>query len=630
MKINAIRIYAEVLEQGLDFKEYIKSTGYQGPIYNAYTKKSREGFSSKDSIIDRIRKTKDIDILISVICGKCEYPLLMVEYSTAVPTDDHKMQRSDVYYWSAVFKCPIMKISPSNKGMGQDFGGGSKFTDEYEQVVSYNRGAIFYPIAWDCIAGFDTLPTKENALSCINYNASILSILKSLIKVFEQVNSFENYFDKLRKLYAIEYATTLNSFTEEELHGVIVNSTRFEWQGKKLKVKINRFGHAMDPDRGILFFINMLVGTSNAIAEIQVNRSSTYNARGGYKALFDALSVSALLKEYVTKIITKKNNAFSEEDALYIFKTALNINNLPIKKKASKLYYIEDEELYNFLTTHPTMVSKSIFMLSTELQLTDINRNIICKITWDSAPIYKYLSTIATKNYAITPLSLLSIKDAKEDLITYASVELYKKMYCKLLAVSYPGAQGDRCILIGSGRKVLRTYIDIIAYKDNESCLKIFLQENKEYFSKSVGDVKKLNALISNPESMQGLMKLFEKTIGKRSAENTFISIGAKYSKNIPYFKVDYIFMFNIDNNLDDYTQINYTVAVINMKLANDFIPLMDSSQRLEGIIKMDKIYVIDPKGTSNVGVGENVDKYDIIDQDLPMVAENPDTYDKE
>ena len=94
MKIDTIRIYAEVLEQGLDFKEYINQINKDYDIVNIYTKKVRGNLSSEDSLTDRIRKSKDVDVLITIISNNKEYPLLMIEYSTAVPTDDHKMQRS--------------------------------------------------------------------------------------------------------------------------------------------------------------------------------------------------------------------------------------------------------------------------------------------------------------------------------------------------------------------------------------------------------------------------------------------------------------------------------------------------------------------------------------------------------
>ena len=98
MKIDELRVYAEVLEQGLDFKDYLIRTSFKGPIKIIYSKKGRSNITSDDSLISRLRKSKDIDVLITAISGGDEFPILMVEYSTAVPTDDHKMQRSDLYY----------------------------------------------------------------------------------------------------------------------------------------------------------------------------------------------------------------------------------------------------------------------------------------------------------------------------------------------------------------------------------------------------------------------------------------------------------------------------------------------------------------------------------------------------
>ena len=104
MRLEEIRIYAEVLEQGLDFKSYLeellKEENKNAEIKNIYSKKCRNKvFSDSDSMIDRVRKLKDFDVLISAIDSDNEYPILIIEYSTAVPTDDHRMQRSDVYFW---------------------------------------------------------------------------------------------------------------------------------------------------------------------------------------------------------------------------------------------------------------------------------------------------------------------------------------------------------------------------------------------------------------------------------------------------------------------------------------------------------------------------------------------------
>ena len=93
MKADKIRIYAQVLEQGLDFKSYIEKASFKGEITIAYAKKAAPRPDPSDSLVRRLRRLKDIDVLITAEGSGKEYPLLMVEYSTAVPADDHRMQR---------------------------------------------------------------------------------------------------------------------------------------------------------------------------------------------------------------------------------------------------------------------------------------------------------------------------------------------------------------------------------------------------------------------------------------------------------------------------------------------------------------------------------------------------------
>lgn len=593
MKIEEIRVYAEVLEQGLDFKEYLIKAGFNGEIHNVYTKKSREEITSKDSLTDRIRKCKDVDVLLTAIIGDNEFPLLMVEYSTAVPTDDHKMQRSDVYFWSSVFKVPMLKIYPTNKGMDQQFGGGDKFTDEMEEVLAFRKGGLFYPVNWRTIKGLDTLETKKNALSCIYYSEEIFDLIKTILLSFKQSSNYSDYFIFLRKDYETKHKSILLKYKDNDLTSIIVNSTRFNWANNKLISKINRFGHAMDPDRGVLYFTNMLIGASRCITEIQVNRPDDIKARGGYGSLFDSTAQESCLLNYVKNIIQNKNNIFSVDDALFILKKALNIESYDIFKKVSKTsFIINDNDLLMFLKNNPSMTSKCIFFLSTKLILTDKTRKEICSIEWNELPIQKYFSTLYTFNYKKTKIVELSLQDAKEDIITFASVELYKKIFCDLLAVSYPGAQGDRCILAGEGRTALRDYIDIIAYKIEGNSVIVFLEECKDDMKNTPSDAKKLNEIISNPIKQAGLLKLFTKTTGHTKIDKTKISIGSKITNNIPSLDVDYIFMFDILNNDPHYTIIKYSVALIDMSLAEIFKPLLNEL-KLKGQMKFDKIYRI-------------------------------------
>ncbi|WP_231860254.1 hypothetical protein [Helicobacter himalayensis] len=109
MKIDELRIYAECLEQGLDFKEYFSKINKDFGIKNIYFTKIRGNLLATDSILQRISKLKDFDVIVTILCDSKEFPILLVEYSTAVPTDDHKMQRSDVYFWASIFQISCVK-----------------------------------------------------------------------------------------------------------------------------------------------------------------------------------------------------------------------------------------------------------------------------------------------------------------------------------------------------------------------------------------------------------------------------------------------------------------------------------------------------------------------------------------
>lgn len=595
MHIEQIRIYAEVLEQGIDFKEYLEKSDVNCPIVNVYSRKVHGEICETDSIITRLRKSKDADILITAISKGLEYPLLMVEYSTAVPTDDHIMQRSDVYYWGAVFHVPVMKIYSPSKGVGQQFGGGYKIRPEDEMLISRRFGAVFYPIHWQTLNNSDVLETKEYALSCIAYNTEIQKIVNRLIKAFQTNKSHNDFYLFLLSAYDKKVAdAALTEYNEKgNLKDLIANSARFQWLGEKIKVKINRFGHAMDPERGVLFFANMLLGAKNVISEIQVNRVFEYNARGGYKSLFDQAPHEDELHGYVKKIISTQNNIFTEENALYIIKTVWNLPLELIEKSCDGNYFITDEKLYDFLKHSSSMAVKSIFYLSTSLVLSDKNRNTICTITWSDKSVRRYLKNIYVVNYTPINIQALTMNSAQEDIVTFCSVEIYKKLNFDLLAVSYPGAQGDRCVLTGCGRKVLRTYIDIIACGNVGGKTTVYLEECKANIINSSKDVKKLQQFISDPEKINGLKALYRKILNKTDSFDIKIGIGAKASTACTPLNADYIFMFDIDNKTTDMTVIRYNVAVIDTGLINVFLPLSDENGKLIGELRYPKIYII-------------------------------------
>ena len=187
---------------------------------------------------------------------------------------------------------------------------------------------------------------------------------------------------------------------------------------------------------------------------------------------------------------------------------------------------------------------------------------------------------------------MLSNKALNEDLITYSSVELYKKLKCQLLAVSYPGAQGDRCLLEeGKGKKNKRIYIDIVAVKDSS----IFLEEAKDQLSKSKEDIKKLIDIADKDSDKFKWLKNFIGTYKPSISANFDVNISIAAAKPREYMpikqEIDYIILFWIDDSTTT-VDVRYEIFVCNLSLFNFFKPL-STNNKLLGTIKLQPIYVM-------------------------------------
>ncbi|BCZ18349.1 hypothetical protein NHP190003_16310 (plasmid) [Helicobacter sp. NHP19-003] len=575
MKIDEIRIYAECLEQGLDFKDYLLEIDRDLFIKNIYLPKFRGEPRDNDSQLLRILKLKSFDLAISIISNNSEIPILLIEYSTAVPTDDHKMQRSDVYFWSGIFKIPVMKISPFNKNSFNEHGGGDKINNQGEVALALNNNAVVYFINF----GYqnNTLLTNKERLSCIDKTTEIGKVLSVLIKEFLQHKNFDIVYKNL--LHSFECVIDKNL---APLKNVFTNSTRFKREGNDIIVKINRFGHAMDPDRGILFFINMLFGNDYTITKFTIERKN----KESYKTLFDTLS-----KTKLNQINSLIEQGVSAHRVLKIFMIATGIN-IRLEEVAPAHFQIKDDEFLRFLRTYGNNVYKSIFLNSKELRLCNLDNAIICRISWSPSVATLYKDSLREKAHR-EPLLIVPLdsKNIKEDIITLASVEVFKRIGCEILATSYPGAQADRAILIGSGRKMKRIYIDIIASKTKEDNFYVFLHENKDKSSKIKEDIQKLQNIKNNHISE---LNVLLKKLNKSSFDTLFLGIGFKYSCEIinKIEDIDYIFAFDLNTNNDN-TNILFSVAVVNLDLIDFFGALKNSQRKLQGTIVLDKVYRI-------------------------------------
>ncbi len=69
-----------------------------------------------------------------------------------------------------------------------------------------------------------------------------------------------------------------------------------------------------------------------------------------------------------------------------------------------------------------------------------------------------------------------------------------------------------------------------------------------------------------------------------------FLGLGAKYAKDSAFFNVDYVFVFDICQNQFQ-TLIQWNIAVINFDLCDIFKLLLNSENKLQGVMAMDLIY---------------------------------------
>lgn len=597
-QIDSLRIYCEVYEQGLDFKSYLDNVlcdkNIMCDISVCYLSKN----SKTNSIFSRLTQVKNYDLLISAISGNDESILLAVEYSAAVPTDDHIMQRSDGEYWCAKYNVPYLKISPTVKRMDENkgHGGGNKISWEFEQYVALKSGLPYYKINWNStIDNPDLLSINSEKLSCIQYSEDLYKLLLSLIEAYIEQDDKISYFSIALNNYNSTYLNLKGKYNLDKIKEIFPNSTRLRWSGDNITVKINRFGHAMDPDRGIVYFMSMLLGRENVISEFQMQRDG-FECNGGYGSLYDRISnynscISEMRGYY------NKGNVISPKEAFSLFLKATNLNDVFTKStwSANNRVNLNSEELMTYLGKDGGISHKFLFLLSKKIILSDQNRDVLVSIEYDGDVVNSYLNSLNTIDKSITKIHPILKKEITEDLITFASAELYKKSNIALLAVSYPGAQGDRCILIpslnGSGRKVERKYIDVVGYISSNNHLKVYLQENKKNLSESASDCNKLNELKSKHNAE--IHEFVRKTCSSKSIDAIILGVGAEQPQNIPAYDVNYIMTFNFSNISS--SEIFWNIWICDTKLIDDFKDIISDDGKLRGTLKLPTtIFAID------------------------------------
>lgn len=546
--IDEIRIYYESYEQALHFVKPALTIFNSLPIFLIKKSKDYKKYSSR---LAPIVFWKDQDILISVVSNKIEYPIVAIEFSTAVFTEDHELQRSDSLASSSENNCLYIKISPTKKRSPSDHGGNIDFdfSEPFRLIFNKTKNISFH-IEWPLLEDNDTLiKNDETYLSCPPKNKGFEEIIKKvftyLINLKEIKSDWLNLLTKdiLNNNIPIENESLkiwISKFKEQKNfnHSLISSSRTNLSKDGELTLKINRFGHAMDPERGMLVFYG------NIYEKVRTKFIFNKNIKSWYKDT---------PKEKVIEAIIKNSGIKDKKTLLRIFSlgTGLSDNksfNEIINNLSENNLVINIDK---FLESSYELLNKSlrtIFRYSNSLLITNETNTNSILLTWDNKLLifknenFKEITKICERN------------DYDEDDITYITVhQVLRANKAKIVSVSYPGAQGDRAILPESslGRRQIRKYIDIISIISNKY---INLNESKGKFniSEIKSDIEKLNNYRVNKEYKDALYVLINKINDQMKDKEILLSVSFWMNsktnlKQIPTNEIDFFVAINFD-----------------------------------------------------------------------------------
>jgi len=407
---------------------------------------------------------KKPDILMTVIQDDKEYPILFIEFSTAVFTEDHELQRFDGLVTSARNRCLYVKISPTKKESPYEHGGQVEF--DYSKpfsLVLKRYNLPYFHFEWVCDSK-GLVETDPEYPSCPRQNDELEWLIGTILHQMIEGGVLQEWVSKItaslqERPYFKRWIEQLESTPQVDVK--TLNTSRTRWVQRDptlnmevLELKFNRFGHAMDPERGMLAFYASLFPT--VVSKMMFNDSNDawykdipkedeirqYIQRNGLKRAYDFLYCFALgsglyQNEEFMRIVEK----FRTEAASHI---TLDITEFTQN---------------NFLKLSKPL--KTILAYSALFVIEDYNGQIRVMLKWRDFPDVRVFDSYPE----ITEIKERAVLD--EDDVTYVAVHnILKRNGFRIIAVSYPGAQGDRRILVepGTGRRQPREYVDIISF----------------------------------------------------------------------------------------------------------------------------------------------------------------------
>lgn len=539
--MKEFRVYYECLEQGYN---------YIMPIINGALK----GYDTRVFLVRRPKKSNDLnegsiaailqmttpDALITGISddGK-EIPLILVEFTEAVTTEDHELQRTYGAIAAYLSDCYYLKVA-GEKQSEKVFGGASYNPYSTPRIFIDKVNYEGYIISkWETEKDNNyTLRRNEEFLSCPPsmdiFNDTITSVVKSFVE-----NDATWYVDSISLLKARDsykkYRALVDAATgaDDLLKGWMgrrdsnMNKLRYFVSDKSIGAKINRFGHAMDPDRGILTFISFLFSENRDVYGVY----ALVRPRGGDLLKSDLVTLQDMKRKTVAAIKKDGGIPFWFQDEL-----------IKAAKRATSLSDIIDFQYVWEKHMDEIADNKVVMTLAFFLDGIKLNYNGIT-LKWDKRALLNtrsrnFIPAFAKKwgfSFHNVPTKIKRIdREVDEDEVTYAIVHrVLRPAGFNIISISYPGAQGGNAVLPHpeAGKAQERIYPDVIATVPGGSSIDVLINESKGMFSREVEqDIKKV-LMFKNDDQYRRALKetLFVARVVDRDKELRNIVVGVSF-----------------------------------------------------------------------------------------------------
>lgn len=545
-----IRIYYECLEQALHYIKPILERKTEIPI--DLVRRPRSSTNTNGGVIGAIYQLTTPDFLITLCDEDVEIPLILGEFSESVLTEDHELQRAIGGIAAAITNSIYLKIS-GEKISEREHGGKKDFNPlsvarAFAERFDYMG---FIVSKWDTQGDNQYILSRNREYtSCPAFGAAPLAefIMENVAGLISKnnlqkiKNNFSEFFmtHNSSKPFLIRYGSMLSSAPSPE-------ETFSDWEGRRprkgwrrvevgkneLIIKINRFSHAADPDRGILLYLSSISDKDKILARYCVKDYRGSSSKG----LVDAFFKQA------------KEEGFPVET---IFDRKIVGNKLDVTRKilAHKDRIRSNKVLFSILFFSDGMVihsesnSKKFMLKWDRKRLFGIERS----------NIYLALKETLDANVVKPPLSIERAEDLTEDEITYVAVHrILKPNKFAIISVSFPGAQGEAAVLPDRihGRGQTRMYIDVIAWLPKEYKDEIALEEVKESFDGGIeADVEKLLTFKTDAKKRNALSETLIR-LGQKTPKKIVVGIafGIRNNKSITWNPKDVDFIVRMDKN---------------------------------------------------------------------------------